>query len=188
MPVIQSASAYNTHLYFNHCAGFGIKRSNVCIRGLKFVGNANPATPYYYPVERDSASLENLEVSQCYFIGEKNSSPVQGALYVQGAGIHVDHCIFYGCNYLWFEVKAANLGSYKLNNSLISRNEHTLAGQDKNGGLIPFTGKETYQANGIRTSGEVLLIDVKMDGLPKDYLNLLPASAGYDLHAGIFKK
>jgi hypothetical protein len=239
MPVIQSVSANNTHQHFNHCAGLEIKRSNVRITGLKFVGNANPATAYYYPIERDSAILENLEVSQCYFIGERNSSPVQGAMYVQGAGIHVDHCIFYGCknallvfdsikglvvtnsiiygayeaavwhgdrgkifqdvpfrfennivygcNYFWLEIKPANLGLYTFRNSLISGNEHILAGQDNNGNLIPFTGKETYRADGVRTSGVVLLSDVKTDGLPKDYLNLLPASAGYDLHAGIFK-
>lgn len=239
MPVIQSISANNTYQHFRHCAGFEIKRNNVCIRGLKFVGNANPATAYYYPIERDSASLRDLEVSQCYFIGERNSSPVQGAMYVQGADIHVDHCVFYGCknallvfdsikglvvthsiiygayeaavwhgdrsksfqdvpftfennivygcNYFWREVKPSNLSLYTFRNSLISGNGHILAEMDKNGGLIPFTGKETYKADGILTSGVVMLSDVKTEGLPKDYLNLLPASAGYDLHAGIFK-
>ncbi len=97
MPVISSIAANNDNRYFKHCAGLLVARSNVRIRGLKFTGNPNPSVAYYYPIVRDSLTLNNLEVSQCYFIGDRNSSPVQGALYVEGPGIHVDHCIFYGC-------------------------------------------------------------------------------------------
>ena len=42
-------------------------------------------------------NLNGLEVSQCYFIGEKNSTRLQSGLWTHGAGIHVDHCVFYGC-------------------------------------------------------------------------------------------
>lgn len=97
MPVIQSVSFNNDSRYFDHCAGIMADRANVCIRGLKFVGNANPAVEYYYPIVRDSLTLKNLDISQCYFIGDRNGDVVQGALYAEGPGIHVDHCIFYGC-------------------------------------------------------------------------------------------
>lgn len=97
MPVIQSVSTNNDQKYFTHCAGILVDRGNVVIRGIKFIGNANPAVDYYYPVEKDTTGTHNLDISQCYFIGEKNSSPVQGAVYVEGPGVHVDHCIFYGC-------------------------------------------------------------------------------------------
>ncbi len=97
MPVIQSVSANNDQKYFTHCAGILVDRGNVVIRGIKFIGDANPAVDYYYPVEKDTTGTRNLNISQCYFIGEKNSSPVQGAVYAEGPGVHVDHCIFYGC-------------------------------------------------------------------------------------------
>jgi len=117
MPVIQSVSANNTYKDFDHCAGIEVFRNKVCIRGLKFVGNANPGADYYYPIERDSAGLQDLEISQCYFIGDKNSAPIQGALYTQGAGIHVDHCIFFGCKHdlLLFE----GIRSFSLTHSIL---------------------------------------------------------------------
>ncbi|HEV3252208.1 MAG TPA: hypothetical protein VGZ71_14710 [Puia sp.] len=97
MPVIQSISKNNTFKYFAKCAGIEVDRDNVCIKGLKFVGNSNPAADYYYPIEKDSPLLKTLEVSQCLFVGEKNGLPIQGAIYAEGPGLHVDHCIFYDC-------------------------------------------------------------------------------------------
>jgi len=97
MPVIASISPDNTYKNFSHCAGVEVDRENVCIRGLKFVGNPNPAANYYYPIEKDTTLLKNLEISQCYFTGDKNGAPVQGAIYAEGQAIHVDHCIFYDC-------------------------------------------------------------------------------------------
>jgi hypothetical protein len=98
MPVIESVSGDNNNNEFGHCTGFDIVRNNVSFKGLKFLGNANPGIWYYYPIERDSVKLKNVVVSQCYFIGEKDSAPIQGALYMDGGdGVHVDHCVFYGC-------------------------------------------------------------------------------------------
>ena len=97
MPIIQSVSANNDKQFFDHCAGILADRANVCIRGIKFLGNTNPTVDYYYPVEKDTTTLNNLEISQCYFIGDRYGSVVQGAVYAQGPGIHVDHCIFYEC-------------------------------------------------------------------------------------------
>jgi hypothetical protein len=97
MPVIGSVSPNNDHKYFDHCAGIMAERANVLIHGLKFIGNPNPAVEYYYPIIRDTLTLKNLDISQCYFIGDPNGGVVQGAIYAEGPGIHVDHCIFYGC-------------------------------------------------------------------------------------------
>ena len=99
MPVIQSQAENNSRFHFDHSIGFEVLRNNVAFKGLKLVGNPNPSVLFYYPIERDSNRLTNLEVSQCYFIGDRNSSPIQGALYVQGAGVHMDRCIVYGCKY-----------------------------------------------------------------------------------------
>lgn len=96
MPVIQSISANNNKTQFQHAVGLLIAADHVRIRGLKFIGNGNPEVQYYYPVSRKDSTLIGLDVSQCYFIGERNSAPIQGSIWAHGAGIHVDHCIFYG--------------------------------------------------------------------------------------------
>ncbi|MBS1602499.1 MAG: right-handed parallel beta-helix repeat-containing protein [Bacteroidetes bacterium] len=98
MPVIAPIS-HNTQNWgkFDHCTGFQIERDNVQIRGLKFVGNANPAVVYYYAIERHSPDLKGLRISQCIFAGSRNAAPIQGAVFAQGPGITIDHCIFYEC-------------------------------------------------------------------------------------------
>ena len=118
MPVIQLVSANNKDYgHFNHCVGFQIERNNVSLRGLKILGNTCPDVQYYYPVERHNQDLKSLEISQCYFIGEKNSSPIQGCVFAQGSGIHVDHCVFYGCkNAILVFVK---IEDFSLTNSII---------------------------------------------------------------------
>ena len=117
MPVIESVSPNNDKKYFDHCAGIMAERANVTIRGLKFVGNANPAVEYYYPIIRDTLTLKNLDISQCYFIGDKYGSVMQGAIYAEGPGIHVDHCIFYGAKnaVLVFE----NISDFSITHTII---------------------------------------------------------------------
>ena len=96
MPVIQSVSANNNKTQFQHAVGLLVAADHVRVRGLKFVGNGNPEVRYYYPISRKDSTLTGLDVSQCYFIGERNSAPIQGSIWAHGAGVHVDHCIFYG--------------------------------------------------------------------------------------------
>jgi hypothetical protein len=98
MPVIQSVSGNNKNYgNFDHCIGFQVERSNVRIKGLKLLGNANPGVEYYYAIERHRSELQDLDIEQCMFIGERNAARIQGAVFAQGSDIHVDHCIFYGC-------------------------------------------------------------------------------------------
>ncbi|WPU97790.1 hypothetical protein SNE26_17320 [Mucilaginibacter sp. cycad4] len=97
MPVIQCVANSNRVGKLKHASSaFQIARNHVAIKGLKFTGNPNPASEYYYVIERRDSTLTGLEVSQCYFIGERNSAPIQGGIFAQGAGIRVAHCIFYG--------------------------------------------------------------------------------------------
>lgn len=97
MPVIQSTSGNNSFKQFKHCVGLQINRSHVTIRGIKFIGNPNPKVKYYYPIAKENDSLVDLNVSQCYFIGERFSSPIQGAIYTYGEGLNINHCVFYNC-------------------------------------------------------------------------------------------
>jgi len=230
-PVIQSVSSNNSITQFTHCAGFLVSRNNVSFKGLKFTGSTNPTVTYYYPITRENENLWGLEISQCYFIGEKNSAPIQGAIWTHGAGTHVDHCIFYGCKnalllfksikdfsvtnsiisgayesavwfgtfdapfifrnniithcaYFWLRPENTE-PAYAFSNSLIVDNDHYM-GFYTSTGLVE-ANKNNHTETGIRKSGKVILSEVKSEGMPKDYLNLSPASDGKDILAGIFK-
>lgn len=98
MPVIQSVSPNNKNYgNFDHCIGVQVERNNTCFRGLKFVGNSHPSVVYYYAIERHRPELKGMEISQCYFVGNRHAAPIQGAVFAQGSDIKIDHCIFYEC-------------------------------------------------------------------------------------------
>lgn len=97
MPIIQSISDNNSTTQMPHAVGLLVSTDNVTIRGLKFIGNPNPSVSRYYPITRENSALKSLEVSQCYFIAEKNSIPIQGGIWAHGQETNVDHCIFYNC-------------------------------------------------------------------------------------------
>jgi len=98
MPVIQSLSDTNRgSVKFRYAVAFQVERNNVSFKGLKFLGNPNPGLGYFYAIDRKNEKLKGLEITQCYFIADKNSSPMQGAVFAQGDAINIDHCIFYGC-------------------------------------------------------------------------------------------
>lgn len=232
MPVIQSISANNNKTQFQHAVGFLIAADHVRIRGLKFIGNGNPEVQYYYPVSRKDSTLTGLDVSQCYFIGERNSAPIQGSIWAHGAGIHVDHCIFYGTKnalllfmairdfslknsvivgayesavwfgtfhgpfvfenniianseYLWLRAEKT-LPKYHFKNCLFTDMKHEMGYYGQNG-AVP-ADKNAHSEEHVGRSGKLLLSEVATNGLPRDYLNPLPNSAGKELNAGIFKK
>lgn len=97
MPVIQSISDNNSTTQMPHAVRLLVSSDNVIIRGLKFIGNPNPSVSKYYPITRENSALKSLEVSQCYFIAEKNSTSIQGGIWAHGQETNVDHCIFYNC-------------------------------------------------------------------------------------------
>jgi hypothetical protein len=232
MPVIQSISGNNSTTPFPHSVGFLIAVDHVAIRGLKFLGNANPDVKYYYPVNREDSTLTGLDVSQCYFIGERNSAPIQGSIWAHGAGTHVDHCVFYGIKnalllfkgikdfsltnsvisgayeaavwygpfnnpfifknnivansaYLWLR-QENTFPKYEFSDCLFTGLEHYMGYYGQNGS-IPAERNEHAERN-VRKTGKLILSEVGVNGLPKNYLNPLQESAGADLHAGIFVK
>lgn len=118
MPVIQSVSPNNKNYgHFDHCIGIQVERNNTCFKGLKFLGNTHPAVVYYYAIERHRPELKDMKISQCYFIGSKNAAPMQGAVFAQGSGIKIDHCIFYECRNALLLFLSVN--GFSLTNSII---------------------------------------------------------------------
>jgi len=232
MPVIQSISANNNKTQFQHAVGFLVAADHVRISGLKFLGNGNPEVQYYYPVSRKDSTLTGLDVSQCYFVGERNSAPIQGSIWANGTGIHVDHCIFYGTKnalLLFMAIRDFSLknsviaGAYEsalwfgpfhepfvFENNIVANSEYLLLRAEKTypkyhfknclytgmqhemgyygqNGAMPAE-KNAHSEQHIGRSGKLLLSEVSTNGLPRDYLNPLPNSAGKELNAGIFKK
>jgi hypothetical protein len=117
LPVIVSVSANNSSYEFPHCEGFLISQNNVTIKGIKFLGNPNNKVRNYYPIRRQDKTLSGLNVSQCYFIGEANSSPIQSSFWASGPGIHVDHCIFHNSKIAF--VLGDKVNDFSLTHSII---------------------------------------------------------------------
>ncbi|WP_286851110.1 hypothetical protein [Sphingobacterium sp. UBA7253] len=118
MPVIGSVSGNNSDVQFPHSTSLLVNMNNVTIRGLKFIGNPNPNISYYYPISKKDTSYTGLNIQQCFFIGERNSSPIQAAIWAHGKGTHVDHCIFYECKNAL--VLLENIKDFSLTNSIVS--------------------------------------------------------------------
>ena len=96
MPVILSTAAPSLNFGFDCTVGIDIEVSRATIRGLKFLGNPIPNS-YYYPIGRQGKNLEDLNITQCVFIGDKDALPIQSGILAHGNSIIVDHCVFYNC-------------------------------------------------------------------------------------------
>jgi hypothetical protein len=70
--------------------------SHVTIRGLKFLGNPAYRTRSF-AVFRNGMNLEDLVITQCVFVGDKNTLPYNVCIVAKGNEIILDHDIFYDC-------------------------------------------------------------------------------------------
>jgi len=77
--------------------GMQIKVSHVTIRGLKFLGSPVPNN-MYAPIERIDYGLEDLLVTQCMFVGDKDSFDIYCPVIATGHKFVVEHCIFHNCH------------------------------------------------------------------------------------------
>jgi len=145
MPVILSISGNNADYEFAHCEGLFVSQNNVNIMGLKFVGNPNTSVHYYYPIRRQDKTLSGLNVTQCLFIGEANSSAIQSAFWAAGQGIHVDHCIFHNSKIAF--VLSGNINGFSLTHSIIDGAYNTAIWYGFDGTQPKFTFKNNIITN-----------------------------------------
>lgn len=117
MPKIQSISPNNSETQFIHATGLLIASEHVSIKGIKFLGNPNPTVTYYYPISKENQNLADLEVSQCIFIGDKETAPIQGGIWAHGPNNSVSHSIFYECRnaILFFN----NVEGFSIKNTIV---------------------------------------------------------------------
>jgi len=77
--------------------GLKIGISHVTIRGLKFLGNPLLRN-WHNCISRIGDNLNDLLVTQCMFIGDKDVIDIYSAVLATGDGFVVDHCIFLNCH------------------------------------------------------------------------------------------
>lgn len=82
--------------------GMAMETSHVTIQGLKLLGAPVVETPKpgmlirVYPIGRMGRDLDDLEIAQCVFAGDKVTSPNHLGILANGSGMQVHHCVFYG--------------------------------------------------------------------------------------------
>jgi hypothetical protein len=97
MPVIVSIEDPGKHNERTETYSLKIKVSHVTIRGLKFLGNPL-SNNWHACIERVGEALDDLLVTQCMFVGDKNALDIYCPAIATGDRFVVDHCIFYNCN------------------------------------------------------------------------------------------
>jgi hypothetical protein len=122
MPVIVSTMPLNFKPYGNEdpfkgaSYGIQIETSHVTIQGMRVLGTpvhekpAEGIVKRNYPIVREGRNLDDLRVTQCLFVGDKNAIPNHLAILASGQGVVVDHCVFYNVKdavVFWFSDRPA---------------------------------------------------------------------------------
>ncbi|MDO9339894.1 MAG: hypothetical protein Q7T72_05125 [Bacteroidales bacterium] len=96
--------------------GIQIETGHVTIQGLRVLGTPVHERPKdglvkrNYPIVREGRNLDDLRITQCLFIGDKQAIPNHLAILASGQGVVVDHCVFYHCKdaiVFWFSDEPA---------------------------------------------------------------------------------
>jgi hypothetical protein len=83
--------------------GMQFETSHVTVQGLRILGTPHIEAPSpkaihrVYPIAREGAGLDDLEVKQCVFAGNRETVEVHCGVLARGSGVVVDHCVFHGC-------------------------------------------------------------------------------------------
>jgi hypothetical protein len=83
--------------------GMQFETSHVTVQGLKILGSPHLERPTdksirrVYPIAREGAELDDLEIKQCLFAGNREVAELHCAILARGSGVVIDHCVFYGC-------------------------------------------------------------------------------------------
>jgi hypothetical protein len=80
--------------------GLLVETSHVSISGLRILGRPVIETPQpgqilrLYSISRLDKALDDLEISQCLFVGDDFVAPSHVAIIALGNGVNVHHCVF----------------------------------------------------------------------------------------------
>ncbi len=76
--------------------GLHIELNHATVRGFRFLGSPAP-NAWYGAVYRSGMDLDDLVVTQCMFVADRFSAPINVGVIANGHGLVVDHCVFYNC-------------------------------------------------------------------------------------------
>lgn len=76
---------------------FKVQTSHVTIQGLRFLGNPSYRN-WHCCIERIGRNLDDLLVTQCLFMGHRDTTDIYCAALATGDRFVVDHCVFSGCH------------------------------------------------------------------------------------------
>ncbi len=83
--------------------GMQFETSHVTVQGLKILGTPHLEAPKpkairrVYPIAREGAQLDDLEIKQCLFVGNREVVELHCGILARGNGFVIDHCVFHGC-------------------------------------------------------------------------------------------
>jgi len=80
-----------------------IQTSHVTVQGLRFLGNPSLRN-WHCCIERIGDNLDDLLVTQCLFVGNRDTTDIYCAALATGDRFVVDHCVFsrcHGCTVFW---------------------------------------------------------------------------------------
>ena len=83
--------------------GMQFETSHVTVQGLKILGTPHLEQPTprairrVYPIAREGGDLDDLEIRQCVFLGNREVAENHCGILARGHGVVIDHCVFNGC-------------------------------------------------------------------------------------------
>jgi hypothetical protein len=83
--------------------GMQFETSHVTVQGLKILGTPHLEQPTQrsirrvYPIVREGRDLDDLEIKQCLFVGNREVVENHCCILARGHGVVIDHCAFFGC-------------------------------------------------------------------------------------------
>lgn len=100
LPTLQDQTADSEGTWSN---GIQVEVNHASIKGIKIMGS--PVFEYLdsdkiirsYPIVREGSKLDDLEISQCLFVGDEHVLPLHLGIYAAGNNVKVDQCIFLNC-------------------------------------------------------------------------------------------
>lgn len=97
MPVLLSTQGPGKPNQHTETFSLRVKINHVTIHGLKFLGNPLPNN-WHACIERVGEGLDDLLVTQCMFVGNRDALNIYCPAIATGDRFIVDHCVFYNCN------------------------------------------------------------------------------------------
>ena len=128
--------------------------------------------------------IKDFSITNSIIYGAYESAIWFGA---KGAPFTFNHNVVTNCNFLMVH-RENGQPNYTISDSYITGNDHYLGYYNEAQDHLFATPTTNIKEVNIGKTGKIVLVPVKTEGMPHNYLNLDPTSDGRSTMAGIFKK